>query len=111
MSDDILRQEIDGIEYFTIASTGESGMSQRGLSRLCGVQHRAIQKMLENLANKTASEWLQILVGQDFYLAKKTAVKGGETTPIKAINAVSKHNCRVAAIDTATLRSRPAESV
>ncbi|WP_193197976.1 hypothetical protein [Nostoc sp. MG11] len=28
-------------------------MSQRGLSRLCGVQHRAVQKILENLANKT----------------------------------------------------------
>jgi hypothetical protein len=28
MSDDILRQEIDGVGYFTIASTGESGMSQ-----------------------------------------------------------------------------------
>lgn len=84
MSNDILRQEIDGIEYFTIASTGESGMSQRGLSRLCGVQHRAIQKMLENLANKTASKWLQILVGYDLYLANKTNVKGGETTPIKA---------------------------
>ncbi|MEA5505956.1 hypothetical protein VB735_23125 [Halotia wernerae UHCC 0503] len=55
MSDDILRQEIDGIEYFTVASTGESGMSQRGLSRLCGMQLRAIQNILENLTNKKAS--------------------------------------------------------
>ncbi|MBD6620909.1 hypothetical protein FNW02_35575 [Komarekiella sp. 'clone 1'] len=84
MSDDILRQEIDGIEYFTVASTGESGMSQRGLSRLCGVRHRAIQNMLENLANKTAPQWLQILVGSELYLANKTTVKGGETNPIKA---------------------------
>lgn len=84
MSDDILRQEIDSIEYFTIASTGESGMSQRGLSRLCGIQLRAIQNMLENLTKNTAPQWLQKLVGSDLYLTKKTTVKGGETTPIKA---------------------------
>jgi hypothetical protein len=84
MSDDILRQEIDGIEYFTITSTGESGMSQRGLSRLCGMQLRAIQNILENLTKNTAPQWLQNLVGSDLYLTKKTAVKGGQTTPIKA---------------------------
>jgi P63C domain len=59
-------------------------MSQRGLSRLCGVQHRAVQKILENLANKTAPEWLQKLVGSDLYLTNKISVKGGETTPIKS---------------------------
>jgi hypothetical protein len=84
MSDDVLRQEIDGIEYFTVASTGESGMSQRGLSRLCGMQLRAIQNILENLTKNTAPQWLQNLVGSDLYLTKKTAVRGGETTPIKA---------------------------
>ncbi|WP_341532002.1 P63C domain-containing protein (plasmid) [Nostoc sp. UHCC 0302] len=84
MSDDILRQEIDGVEYFTIASTGESGMSQRGLSRLCGVGLRAVQNLLDNLTKKTAPHWLQSLVEGDLYLTKKTAVKGGETTPIKA---------------------------
>jgi hypothetical protein len=52
MSNDILRQEIDGIEYFTVASTGESGMSQRGLSRLCGVRLSTVQNILENLTQK-----------------------------------------------------------
>ncbi|WP_193200816.1 hypothetical protein [Nostoc sp. MG11] len=75
MSDDILRQEIDGIEYFTIASTGESGMSQRGLSRLCGMQLRAIQNILENLTKNTAPQWLQNLVGRDLYLTKKILLK------------------------------------
>jgi len=84
MSDNILRQEIDGVEYFTIASTGESGMSQRGLSRLCGVGLRAVQNLLNNLTKKTAPHWLQSLVESDLYLTKKTAVRGGKTTPIKA---------------------------
>ncbi|MCC5640682.1 P63C domain-containing protein [Nostoc sp. CHAB 5844] len=84
MSDDILRQEIDGVEYFTINSTGESGMSQRGLSRLCGVGLRAVQNLLNNLTKKTAPHWLKSLVESDLYLTKKTAVRGGETTPIKA---------------------------
>jgi len=35
-----------GIEYFTVTATGESGMSQSGLARFCGVHHRAIQKFI-----------------------------------------------------------------
>ncbi|MBW4617724.1 MAG: P63C domain-containing protein [Desmonostoc vinosum HA7617-LM4] len=85
MSDDILRQEIDGIEYFTVAATGESGMSQRGLSRLCGVRLSTVQNILENLTENKAPEWLQKLVGSDLYLTEKISVKGGETRPIRAI--------------------------
>ncbi|MEA5504762.1 hypothetical protein VB735_16905 [Halotia wernerae UHCC 0503] len=84
MSDDILRQEIDGIEYFTVASTGESGMSQRGLSRLCGVRLSTIQNLLENLTENKAPFWLQSLAEGGLYLTDKTTVKGGETKPIKA---------------------------
>ena len=85
MSSDILRQEIDGVEYFTIASTGESGMSQRGLSRLCGVRLSTVQNLLKNLTENKAPLWLQNLVGSDLYLTDSTTVKGGETTPVKAL--------------------------
>ena len=32
----ITRVERDGVEFFTIDDTGESGMSEIGLARLCG---------------------------------------------------------------------------
>ncbi len=76
MSDDILRQEIDGIEYFTVISTGESGMSQRGLSRLCGVRLSTIQNILENLTENKAPFWLQKLAEGGLYLTDKTSYKG-----------------------------------
>ncbi|MCC5654626.1 MAG: P63C domain-containing protein [Nostoc sp.] len=84
MSDNILRQEIDGIEYFTVASTGESGMSQRGLSRLCGVRLSTVQNILENLTENKAPLWLQNLAEGGLYLTDKTSVKGGEIKAIKA---------------------------
>lgn len=84
MSDNILRQEIDGIEYFTVASTGESGMSQRGLSRLCGVRLSTVQNILENLTENKAPLWLQNLAEGGLYLTDKTSFKGGEIKAIKA---------------------------
>ncbi|NKB16929.1 MAG: hypothetical protein HC770_00405 [Pseudanabaena sp. CRU_2_10] len=44
----ITRVERDGVEFFTINATGESGMSESGLARLCGVTHQAINKLLQN---------------------------------------------------------------
>jgi hypothetical protein len=43
----ITRVERDGVEFFTIDATGESGMSESGLARLCGVTHQAINKLLQ----------------------------------------------------------------
>jgi transcriptional regulator with XRE-family HTH domain len=42
----ITRVERDGVEFFTIDETGESGMSESGLARLCGVTRIAVNKML-----------------------------------------------------------------
>ena len=44
----ITRVERDGVEFFTIDETGESGMSESGLARLCGVTRRAVDKVLRN---------------------------------------------------------------
>ena len=38
----------DGVEFFTIEATGESGMSESGLARLCGVTHGAVSKLISN---------------------------------------------------------------
>jgi hypothetical protein len=42
----ITRVERDGVEFFTIDETGESGMSESGLARLCGVSSVAIHKFI-----------------------------------------------------------------
>jgi hypothetical protein len=38
----------DGVEFFTIDATGESGMSESGLAILCGVSHQAVNKFLRD---------------------------------------------------------------
>ena len=45
----ITRVERDGVEFFTIDETGESGMSESGLAILCGVSHQAVNKVLRSL--------------------------------------------------------------
>ena len=39
----------DGIEFFTVETTGESGMSITGLSRICAVTSQSIRQLLERL--------------------------------------------------------------
>jgi hypothetical protein len=48
----IIKSEENGIEFYTIAATGESGMSQSGLAILCGVARQTLQSMLKTLAEK-----------------------------------------------------------
>ena len=45
----ITRVERDGVEFFTIDETGESGMSESGLARLCGVDRKAVSYFLRNM--------------------------------------------------------------
>jgi hypothetical protein len=64
----ILRFEQDGIEFYTVEETGKSGMSVRGVARLCGIQHRSVQVLLDSiLANKTRSKRLECLKNKDLY--------------------------------------------
>ncbi len=44
----ITRVERDGVEFFTVDETGESGMSESGLARLCGVSPVSIHKFISN---------------------------------------------------------------
>jgi hypothetical protein len=44
----ITRVVRDDVEFFTIDATGESGMSESGLARLCGVTPMAVNKVLRN---------------------------------------------------------------
>lgn len=80
----VLRTEQDGIEFYTVVSSGESGMSQRGLAKFCGVHHRSIQYILDNLAKNKASKWLNPCLGKDLYLANEYEKEGGEIKIIRA---------------------------
>ena len=45
----ITRVERDGVEFFTIDATGESGMSEIGLARICGVTRQSISALLRDI--------------------------------------------------------------
>jgi hypothetical protein len=45
----------DGVEFFTVDETGESGMSESGLAILCGISQQAVNKLLRSLVT-TSSE-------------------------------------------------------
>jgi hypothetical protein len=44
----ITRVERDGVEFFTIDDTGESGMSEVGLARLCGIAPSSLHEFIKN---------------------------------------------------------------
>lgn len=45
----VLRTEREGVEFFTIAATGESGMSQSGLARACGISKQSLSELVAKL--------------------------------------------------------------
>jgi hypothetical protein len=68
----ITRVERDGIEFFTIDATGESGMSETGLGQICGVSRQAVSLVLRDLiASKTDQNQLEPLQNKDIWLQAK----------------------------------------
>lgn len=51
-------------EFYTVESTGESGMSQSGLAVLCGVTQPAISALEKTLISKAPSKSLEPFVGK-----------------------------------------------
>ena len=39
----------DDVEFFTIEATGESGMSESGLARLCNVSRQSVSELLRSI--------------------------------------------------------------
>ncbi len=77
----IIRTEENGIEYYTVAATGKSGMSQRGLARACGVDEKSIRVLAKELRNKPLSKPLEPFVGKDLKLTKNLIVTGKQGKP------------------------------
>lgn len=73
-------------EFYTIESTGKSGMSQTGLAVLCGVSQQAISGLEKTLTNRSPSRWLEPFVGKDFTLTssdKSVSVNGSPAGNLK----------------------------
>ena len=69
----MVQAEVDGIEFYVSIDGTQSGMSESGLARLCGVSRHGIHDLLQKLqlndgASKKPSETLKSLVGKDLYL-------------------------------------------
>ncbi|MEH2382786.1 MAG: hypothetical protein V7K27_28525 [Nostoc sp.] len=72
-SEQLLRCDEDGIEYFTVKKTGLSGMSHRGLARFVGKDHTAIIYWVErvekaDLVENNLPEYLKAFAGKDVKL-------------------------------------------
>lgn len=61
---EIIRKSEEGIEFYTIALTGQSGMSQSGLAILAGVDRTTLRDLEETLGGKAPSESLEPFVGK-----------------------------------------------
>ena len=66
---EIIRVVEDGVEFFTVTATGESGMSQSGLARLCGVSRQAVDKLIESVSTTSCPDFLKPLQGMVLTLA------------------------------------------
>ena len=66
----VIRVVEDGVEFFTVEGTGESGMSQSGLAKLCGVNPDAINKLLKSVMTSSCPEFLKPLQEKELVLMK-----------------------------------------
>ena len=82
----IIRSEENGIELFTVQTTGESGMSQTGLAILSGVTKQAISTLIKGLnpSSKRLSESLQAWTDKDLSLSVSTTKQGGSIQVLKS---------------------------
>ena len=86
----IIKSEENGIEFYTIAATGESGMSQSGLAILCGVARQTLQSMLKTLAEKAPSETLKPWLGKSLTLAESGII---DRKPVGKLNIYAADFC------------------
>lgn len=86
----ITRVERDGVEFFTIDATGESGMSESGLAYLCGVARSSLHEFIKNMslaweAEKELNPRFRKVIGCKATLAKDA--KPGQNSNIKILSA------------------------
>ena len=65
---EIIRKKEDNVEFYTVALTGQSGMSQSGLAILAGVSRQSLILLEKTLVSKAPSKSLESFVGKDLTL-------------------------------------------
>jgi hypothetical protein len=83
----VLRVMQDGIEFFTVAESGECAVSVRGLARMCGVRLQEIQRDL-GLDHKTGNKRLECLDGLELFTTTSIVRSGKAIKPIRSQVAV-----------------------
>ena len=61
----------DNVEFFTIDDTGESGMSQSALARLCGVSQQGVNKLLHKMAATAQTEGVRLELNKQVWLQER----------------------------------------
>jgi hypothetical protein len=92
--------DINGLEFFTLDVTGESGMSQTALAVLCGVDQSSISRLAKSLMLKSPSKTLEPFVGKDFELCANSEYKNATIYKASFCVAVLRHYDRLG-IETA----------
>lgn len=70
--------EQTGVEFYTVATTGESGISISGLAILCGVTQQAISKLVKGVTTNKPVKGFEHLTGQELYLHPYFEKRGGK---------------------------------
>ena len=72
MTIQMVQKEVDGIEFYVSTDGTQSGMSESGLARLCGVDRSSIRHLLQKIklggVDKIGIEALKALSGKDLYM-------------------------------------------
>lgn len=87
----IIKHEDNGIEFYTIAATGDSGMSQSGLAILAGVSQQSISKLEKTLTTKAPSETLKDWVCMPLALTTNSEYKNATIYSAAYCAAVIRH--------------------
>ena len=84
----VLRTENNGVEFFTLSETGESGMSQSGLARACGITKQSLSELVAKIApsGKSQKKDLKPATDKGLALSGKTPQKTLKTSTDKGFN-------------------------
>lgn len=75
---EILKSVENKVEFYTVAITGQSGMSQTGLSLLAGISRQSLIQLEEVLKTRAPSEILKNFVGNDLDIKLTDPTIGGK---------------------------------
>ena len=75
---EIIKKEENGIEFYTVDLTGQSGMSQSGLAILAGVSQQALSALEKTLTNSAPSNCLESFVDKPLTLTIESVTVNGK---------------------------------